>query len=89
MNHVEIDSSLERWSLHVFEGDFFYFHVDLCSRRVHEEFLDDVVLAVGVEDAVGQLSIKEIESLREIVLNRVAVASIILKSGVLEALKVQ
>src|SRR6266576_4881845 len=77
INQVEIDPSFERRSLHVFQGDFLHFYVDFWGRRVHEEFLYDVVLAVGVEDAVGQLSVKKIESFREIILNCVAVAAIV------------
>src|SRR6266852_3623487 len=77
VDHVEIDASAVRRVLHLFERDFLHVDVDLGGGSVGKEFTDDVVLAVGVENAVGELAVEEEERLREIVLNRVAVSAVI------------
>src|SRR5258705_13209814 len=61
----------------IFECDLLYFYVDLRSRCVREEFLDDVVLAVGVKNSICELAVEEIESLGEVVLNRVGIAAVV------------
>src|SRR5215831_4942584 len=76
-NHVEVHAGTERRSLHLFEGHFLYVNVDVRSRCIRDEFLDDVVFAVGIENAVGELAVEEVEGLREIGLNRVAVAAVV------------
>ena len=77
IDHVEVHARAEGRGLHLFECDFLHVHVDLGRGGVGDEFLDDVVLAVGVEDAVGELAVEEVQRLREIVLNRVAVAAVV------------
>src|SRR5271156_1079842 len=77
IDHVEVHTRAEGWRLHLFERDFLYVHIDLGCCGIRDEFLDDVVLAVGVENAVGELAIEEVQGLREIILNRVAVAAIV------------
>src|SRR5580692_6273883 len=77
VDHVEIDASAVRRVLHLFERDFLHVDVDLWGGGIGEEFPDDVVLAVGVENAVGELAVQEEERLREIVLNGVAVPPVI------------
>src|SRR5208337_3175204 len=44
---------------------------------IGDEFLDDVVLAVGIENAVSELAVEEVEGLRKVILNRVAIAAVI------------
>ena len=77
IDHVEVHTRTEGWRLHLFERNFFYVDIDFGRGGIGDEFLDDVVLAVGVEDAVGELAVEEVEGLREIVLNGVAVAAVI------------
>ena len=77
IDHVEVHARAEGRRLHLFERDFLHVHIDLGRCGVGDEFLDDVVLAVGVENAVGELAVEEVEGLREIVLNRVAVAAVV------------
>lgn len=76
MSSGKIAACLEGWRLHVFEGNFLHVDVDLWSGGVDEEFLDDVVLAIRVEDAVSELAVQEIEGFREVVLDRVAVTAV-------------
>src|ERR1700739_775310 len=77
INHVEVHACAKGWRLHLFERNFLHVHIDFGSGSVRDEFLDDVVLAVGVEDAVGKLPVKEVQGLRKVILNRVAVAAVI------------
>src|SRR5579859_5529924 len=77
INQVEVHACAKGWCLHLFERDFLHVHVDFGRGSVRDELLDDVVLAVRVEDAVGQLAVKEVEGLRKVILNRVAVAAVI------------
>src|SRR5579863_3742681 len=77
INHVKVHARAKRWCLHLFECDFLHVHIDFGRGRVRDELLDDVVLPVGVEDAVGQLAVKEVQGLRKVILNRVAVAAVI------------
>ena len=44
---------------------------------IRDELSDDVVLAVFVEDAIGELSVEEVESFRKIVLDRVTIPLVI------------
>ncbi len=59
------------------EGHLLHVNVDLRGRRVGQEILEDVVLPVGVQDAVRELAVKEVEGLCEVVLNRVAVPAVV------------
>jgi len=77
VHHIEINMSLERWGLHVFECYFLHVDVDLGSRCIGDELFNDLVFLVGVEDAVRQLSVEEVQGLREVVLDCVAVATVI------------
>ena len=63
--------------MHLFECDFLYVHIDLGRCGIRDEFLDDVVLAVGIENAVSELAVEEVQGLRKIILNRVAVAAVV------------
>src|SRR5208282_4578910 len=77
VHHIEIDTGLERCCLHVFEGYFLHVNVDLRSRGVCDELLNDLVFFVSVENAIRQLSVEEVEGLREVVLDCVAVAPVV------------
>jgi hypothetical protein len=55
IHHVEVHARAEGRRLHLFERDFLHFHIDLGRCGVGDEFLDDVVLAVGIENAVASL----------------------------------
>src|SRR5271169_2761474 len=61
IDHVEVHARAERRRLHLFERDFLYVHIDLGRCGVGDEFLDDVVLAIGVEDAVSEFAVEEVE----------------------------
>src|SRR5208283_212906 len=77
IDHVEVHARAEGWGLHLFERDFFHVHIDLRRGGIRDEFLDDVVLAVGVENAVSKFAVKEVKGLREVILDRVAVAAVV------------
>src|ERR1700680_2263798 len=77
IDHVEIHARTEGRCLHLFERTLFDIDIDLGRGGIRDEFLDDVVLAVGVENAVRKLAVEEVEGLREFILNRVAVAAVI------------
>jgi hypothetical protein len=77
IDHVEVHSRAEGRRLHLFERDLLHVYIDLGSRCIGNEFLDDVILAVGVENAIRKLAVEEVQGLREIVLNRVAVAAVV------------
>src|SRR5580704_10843779 len=77
IDHVEVHTRAEGWRLHLFERDLLHVHIDFRRGGVRDEFLDDVVLAVGIENTVGELAVEEVQRLREIILNRVAVAAVI------------
>ena len=77
IDHIEVDASAKRRRLHLFERHLLDLDIDLGRRRVGEEFLEDVVLAVGIENAIGELAVEEVQRLREIILNRVAVAPVV------------
>src|ERR1700722_16212798 len=70
IDHVEVPSRTKGRRLHLFQRDFLYIHVDFRRGRIGDELLDDVVFAIGVEDAVRELAVEEVKRLREIVLNR-------------------
>ena len=48
IDHVEVHAGAERRSLHLFERDFLHIHIDFGCCGIGDEFLDDVVFAVGV-----------------------------------------
>src|SRR5580704_8544852 len=77
IDHVKVHTSLVGWGLHVFESDFLHINVDFGDGGVRDELLNDIVLAVGVDDAVRKLAVQEIEGLRKVILNRVAIAAVI------------
>src|SRR6266478_2687305 len=77
VDQVEVHARAEGRGLHLLKGNFFYIDIDLGRGSVRDEFLDDVVLAVGVENAVGKLAVEEVQRLREVILNGVAVAAVI------------
>src|SRR5271168_2904892 len=77
IDHVKVHARAEGRRLHLVERDFLHVHIDFRRGGVRDEFLDDVVLAVGIENTVGELAVEEVQGLREIVLNRVAVAAVI------------
>src|SRR5260370_27782227 len=75
VDQVEVHARAEGRGLHLLKGNFFYIDIDLGRGSVRDEFLDGVVLAVGVENAVGKLAVEEVQRLREVILNGVAVAA--------------
>src|SRR5713226_5532190 len=77
IDHVKIHACLIRWCLHVFQSDLLHVDVDLRCRRIRDELADDVVLAVGVQNAIGELAVEEVESFRKIVLDRVAIPLVV------------
>src|SRR5271156_1440111 len=77
IDHVEVHARAEGGRLHLFERDFLYVHIDLGRCGIRNEFLDDVVLAVGVENAVRKLAVEEVQGLRKIILDRVTVAAVV------------
>src|SRR5271155_1054117 len=77
IDHVEVHARAEGGRLHLFERDFLYVHIDLGRCGIRDEFLDDVVLAVGIENAVRKLAVEEVQGLRKIILNRVSVAAVV------------
>src|SRR5260370_1328449 len=77
VDQIEVHARTEGRGLHLFKRNFFYIDIDLGCSHVRDEFLDDVVLAVGVEDSVGKLAVEEVEGLREVILDGVAVATVI------------
>src|SRR2546422_5255575 len=58
VDQIEVHARTEGRGLHLFKGNFFYIDIDLGCSHVRDEFLDDVVLAVGVEDSVGKLAVE-------------------------------
>jgi hypothetical protein len=77
IDHVEVDACLERWRLHIFECDFLYLDIDFGCGCIRDELSDDFVPAVFVEDAIGELSVKEVEGFRKVVLDRVTIPLVI------------
>src|SRR5215475_6410205 len=77
VDQIKIDTSAVGGILQLFERDFLYVHIDLGRGSVHQEFPNDVVLAIGIEDAIRELSVEEVERLREIILDGVAIAPVI------------
>src|SRR5215475_8184575 len=77
VNEVEVDARAVRRILQLFQRDFLYVDIDLRSRGVSEEFADDVVFAIGVENAVGELTFQKVERLRKVILYRVAVLAVV------------
>src|SRR5271154_6986905 len=77
IDHVKIHTCLVGRGLHVFERDFLHINVDFGDGGVRDELLNDIVLVVGVDDAVRKLDVQEIEGLRKVVLDRVAVAPVV------------
>src|ERR1700739_697336 len=73
VHHVKIHAGAVGWCLQFLERDLLHVDVDFGSRGVGQEFPDDVVLPIGVEDAVGELAVEEVERLCEVVLDGVAV----------------
>src|SRR5438876_4938523 len=76
INHIEVHAGLVG-RLHLFECHFLHLHVDLGEPGVGQEFLDDVVLAVGVENSVRELAVKEIQSPRKVALDGVTIAAVV------------
>src|SRR2546429_341911 len=66
INHIEVHAGLVG-RLHLFECHFLHLHVDLGEPGVGQEFLDDVVLAVGVENSVRELAVKKKKRPRNVV----------------------
>src|ERR1035438_6992605 len=77
VDEIEIDARAIGRRLQVFERDFLDVHIDLRGGAVGKEFANNVVLAVGVEDSVGELAVEKIKRLREIVLDGEAIAPVV------------
>src|SRR5260221_13811423 len=77
VDHVEVHARTVGRRLQFFERDLLYIDVDFRSRGIGEKFLDDIVLPVSVEDAVGQVAVEKVQRLREIVLDGVSVPAIV------------
>ena len=77
IDHVEVHASAKGRRLHLFERYLLHFHINLGRGRIGDESLDDVVLTIGIENAIGELAVEEVEGFREIILNRVAIAAVV------------
>src|SRR6267142_2874466 len=77
VDHVEVHTRAVRRCLQFFERDLLYIDVDFGSGSIGEEFLDDVVLPVGVENTARELAVEKVERLREVVLNGVAIPAVV------------
>src|SRR5580704_5148769 len=77
IDHIEVDARAERRRLHFFERNLLDFDIDFGRRGIREEFLENVVLAVGIENPVRELAVEEVQGFREVVLNGVAVAAVV------------
>jgi len=76
VDHVEVHARAERRGLQLFERKPSSRHVDLWGGGVREEFPDDIGLAIFIQNAICELAIEEVQRLREIVLNGVAIPAI-------------
>jgi hypothetical protein len=77
LDQIEVDARAKGRRLQLLERNLFNIHVDLRGGRVGKEFPDDIVLAIRIENPVGQLAVEKLQGLREIVLDGVAVAAVV------------
>src|SRR5690242_12304489 len=74
---VEIHGSPVGRLLHGFQSYFSYLDINFGRGRVGEELVDRLFFLMSFDCVVRQLAIEKIESVGEVVMNRVAVAAVI------------
>src|SRR5215469_2869011 len=67
INQVKVHPRAIGGILQVFKRDLLYVDIDFGCRGIGEEFANDIVFTVGVENAVGELAVQEVERLREFI----------------------